>query len=55
METTTQADSLSPPAGRGWGEGVQVAERRLPLTRIAKSDATSPRKRGEVKQVRESL
>ena len=52
METTTQADSLPRKRGEGWGEGVQVAERRLHLTRIAKSDATSPRKRGEVKQVR---
>ena len=38
----------------GWGEGVQLTEWRLPLTRIAKGDATSPRKRGEVKGARES-
>jgi hypothetical protein len=61
METTTQVDSLAPLAGRGWGEGVRVVEWRLPLTRrtgqrksAAGTAPTSPRKRGEVKQVRES-
>jgi len=52
---------MSSPSPRSYGERVgvrgffpqlptdEMSARSLPLTRIAKSDPTSPRKRGEVK------
>ncbi len=61
METATQWTPSPRLRGEGWGEGVQVVEWRVPLTRRTgqrKSAAgiapTSPRKRGEVKKVRKN-
>ena len=52
FDDATVAETEEAPSprlrGEGWGEGVQVSERKLPLTHAF--GATSPRKRGEVKE-----